>query len=225
ENKLLAYHDRSDGGLFVTLAEMAFAGHCGLKIDLPANASPLQVLFSEELGAVVQTTSAEADALLKRLQSAGLSAHIIGCTTSGNTLEFHQSEKLLYSNRRTALHKMWSETSFHIASLRDNPESAQQEFALLDDPNRPGLYVHVPFDVSERVHGPYLNLSRPRVAILREQGVNSQYEMASAFDRAGFECVDVTMSDLLAGRADLASFIGVAACGGFSYGDVLGAGS
>ena len=131
----------------------------------------------------------------------------------------------IYSNTRTALHKIWSETSFHIAILRDNPESAQQEFDLLDDHDRPGLFVDVPFDLKERVCAPYLNLAKPRVAILREQGVNSQYEMASAFDRAGFECVDVTMSDLLAGRADLSSFIGLAACGGFSYGDVLGAGS
>ena len=225
DGKLLAYHDRSDGGLFVTLAEMAFAGHCGLEINVPANSSPLQALFSEELGAVVQVRTENASEILKQLESLGLTAYLLGIATLGHKLEFHQSEKLLYSNRRTALHKMWSETSFNIATLRDNPESAQQEFALLDDAERPGLFVDVPFDLSERVCAPYLNLAKPRVAILREQGVNSQYEMASAFDRAGFECVDVTMSDLLAGRADLASFIGLAACGGFSYGDVLGAGS
>jgi phosphoribosylformylglycinamidine synthase len=234
--KLLAYHDRSDGGLFVTLAEMAFAGHVGLEIDLPA-ASPLEVLFSEELGAVVQVRTEDTSAILNHLHSAGLTAQLIGHATAANELTFRHENDVVYSNARTTLHKIWSETSFHIASLRDNPESAQREFDLLDDPNRPGLFVDVPFDLAERVCAPflapashprgmpYLVVTKPRVAILREQGVNSQYEMASAFDRAGFECIDVTMSDLLAGRADLSSFIGLAACGGFSYGDVLGAGS
>jgi phosphoribosylformylglycinamidine synthase len=224
EGKLLAYHDRSDGGLFVTLAEMAFAGRVGLEIDLPAT-SPLAALFSEELGGVIQIRAEDTAAILNQLRDAGLTTHLIGHTTSANELVFRHANNRLYSNTRTALHKIWSETSFHIASLRDNPEPAQQEFDLLDDPNRPGLFVDVPFDLAERVCSPYLNLAKPRVAILREQGVNSQYEMASAFDRAGFECVDVTMSDLLAGRALLSSFIGLAACGGFSYGDVLGAGS
>jgi phosphoribosylformylglycinamidine synthase len=120
---------------------------------------------------------------------------------------------------------MWAETSFHIQSLRDNPKCAREEFALLDDVERPGLFVDVPFDLEERVSTPFVNTTRPRVAILREQGVNGQGEMAAAFDRAGFAAVDVTMSDLLAGRARLAEFAGLAACGGFSYGDVLGAGS
>ncbi|HXS11572.1 MAG TPA: phosphoribosylformylglycinamidine synthase [Acidobacteriaceae bacterium] len=238
--KLLAYHDRSDGGLFVTLAEMAFAGRVGLEIDLEIDlppTSPLAALFSEELGAVVQVRTEDTAATLNQLRSAGLTARLIGRTTAANEITFRHENNVLYSNARTTLHKIWSETSFHIASLRDNPESAQQEFDLLDDPNRPGLFVDVPFDLAERVCAPwlapathtpgmpYLVITKPRVAILREQGVNSQYEMASAFDRAGFECVDVTMSDLLAGRADLATFIGLAACGGFSYGDVLGAGS
>jgi phosphoribosylformylglycinamidine synthase len=225
ENKLLAYHDRSDGGLFVTLAEMSFAGRCGLEIDLPKADSQLAVLFSEELGAVIQIRTVDAAAVLEQLRSTGLNAHLIGRATAANEITFRQDNSLVYSNTRTALHKMWSEPSFHIASLRDNPESAQQEFALLDDAERPGLSVDVPFDLAERVCAPHLNLAKPRVAILREQGVNSQYEMAAAFDRAGFECVDVTMSDLLANRADLAAFTGLAACGGFSYGDVLGAGS
>jgi phosphoribosylformylglycinamidine synthase len=120
---------------------------------------------------------------------------------------------------------MWSETSFHIQSIRDNPATAQQEFALLDDVTRPGLSVTTAFDFSERVNAPFIHTARPRVAILREQGVNGQVEMAASFDRAGFTTVDVPMSDLLAGRADLADFVGLAACGGFSYGDVLGAGS
>jgi phosphoribosylformylglycinamidine synthase len=236
EGKLLAYHDRSDGGLFVTLAEMAFAGRVGLDINLRAD-SPLEALFSEELGAVVQIRTDDTCAILNQLRSAGLTAQIVGHSTAVNELVFRHENNVVYSNARTTLHKIWSETSFHIASLRDNPESARQEFDLLDDADRPGLFVDVPFDLAERVCAPwlapashtpgmpYLVVTKPRVAILREQGVNSQYEMASAFDRAGFECIDVTMSDLLAGRADLASFIGLAACGGFSYGDVLGAGS
>src|ERR1700761_9288815 len=234
--KLLAYHDRSDGGLFVSLAEMAFAGRAGLEIALPAT-SPLEALFSEELGAVVQVRTEETAPILDLLRSSDLTAELMGNTIAANELTFRHTNNLVYSNTRTALHKIWSETSFHIASLRDNPESAQQEFDLLDDANRPGLFVDVPFDLAERVCAPflaptshppgmpYLVITKPRVAILREQGVNSQYEMASAFDRAGFECIDVTMSDLLAGRADLSTFIGLAACGGFSYGDVLGAGS
>ena len=234
--KLLAYHDRCDGGLLVTLAEMAFAGRVGLEIDLPG-ISPFATLFSEELGAVVQVRTKDTAAILNQLRSAGLTAHLIGRTIAANELIFRHEDNLVYSNCPATLHKIWSETSFQIASLRDNPACAQQEFDLLDDTNRPGLFVDVPFDLAERVCAPwtnpaprapgmpYLVITKPRVAILREQGVNSQYEMASAFDRAGFECIDVTMSDLLAGRADLASFIGLAACGGFSYGDVLGAGS
>jgi phosphoribosylformylglycinamidine synthase len=120
---------------------------------------------------------------------------------------------------------MWAETSFHIQSLRDNPESARQEFSLLDDAARPGLSVTAPFDLAARVSAPFIHTAHPRVAILREQGVNGQVEMAAVFDRAGFAAVDVHMSDLLAGRTDLADFTGMAACGGFSYGDVLGAGS
>ncbi len=234
--KLLAYHDRSDGGLFVTLAEMAFAGRVGLEVDLTAS-SPLESLFSEELGAVVQVRIEDTAAILNQLRDAGLIVQLIGHTTATNELTFRHESNVVYSNPRTTLHKIWSETSFHIASLRDNPESARQEFDLLDDTDRPGLFVDVPFNLAERVCAPYLApnthtpgmpylvITKPRVAILREQGVNSQYETAAAFDRAGFECVDVTMSDLLAGHAELSKFIGLAACGGFSYGDVLGAGS
>ena len=237
EGKLLAYHDRSDGGLFVTLAEMAFAGRCGFEVGLPPTYAAIPTLFSDELGAVLQVRAADARPILDQLHSAGLTAHLIGAAKAGNELTIRHPDKVIYSRSRTALHKIWSETSFHIASLRDNPESAQQEFSLLDDADRPGLFIDVPFDLAERVcsawteaasqspGAPYLNLAKPRVAILREQGVNSQYETAAAFDRAGFECVDVTMSDLLSGRADLSKFIGLAACGGFSYGDVLGAGS
>ncbi len=231
--KLLAYHDRSDGGLFVTLAEMSFAGRCGLSIDLPADALPdpsrppdvLGLLFSEELGAVVQVRAQQAGEVLAFLTQAGVPARVIGHAHPGNELVFHVGGQEVYRATRTRLHQLWSETSFHIATLRDNPACAAEEFALLADPNRPGLTVQVPFDLSERVCAPFLHTSKPRVAILREQGVNGQNEMAFAFDRAGFTPVDVHMSDLLAGRRSLAEFQGLAACGGFSYGDVLGAGS
>ncbi len=143
----------------------------------------------------------------------------------GNELIFTTAGQEIYRAQRTTLHRLWSETSYGIASLRDNPASAQSEFDLLFDPDRPGLSVQLPFDLTERVSAPYLNLAKPRVAILREQGVNGQNEMACAFDRAGFTPVDVHMSDLLAGRHTLTDFKGLAACGGFSYGDVLGAGS
>ncbi|HEX4154015.1 MAG TPA: phosphoribosylformylglycinamidine synthase [Acidobacteriaceae bacterium] len=227
QGKLLAYHDRSDGGLFVTLAEMAFAGHAGLDIHLEASdrSDLLGTLFSEELGAVVQVSSDLADEVLQRLISAGLAARAIGSVTVSDELIFRSKDQVIYRNSRTALHRMWSETSFHIQSLRDNPACAEQEFALLGDAERPGLFVDVPFDLAERVSALYFHAARPRVAILREQGVNGQNEMAAAFDRAGFEAVDVTMSDLLSRRSGLSGFTGLAACGGFSYGDVLGAGS
>jgi phosphoribosylformylglycinamidine synthase len=223
EDKLLAYHDRSDGGLFVTLTEMAFAGRTGLDVELPS--ADLAPLFSEELGAVVQVADGEAAAVMGTLTEAGLTAQSIGRTTSDNDIVIRSSGEVIYRNTRSSLQKMWAETSFHIQSLRDNPACADQEFALLDDAQQPGIAVRVPFDVSERVAAPFFNTQRPRIAVLREQGVNGQVEMAAAFDRAGFTAIDVHMSDLLAGRADLAEFTGLAACGGFSYGDVLGAGS
>jgi phosphoribosylformylglycinamidine synthase len=223
EGKLLAYHDRSDGGLFVTLIEMAFAGRMGLEIDLPV--ADLAELFSEELGAVVQVAVNDVAEVLARLGAAGLAARVIGRGVPGNQIVMRGCGHIVYRNTRTALHKMWAETSFHIQSLRDNPESALQEFSLLQDADRPGLSMSAPFDRSERVSAPFVHTARPRVAILREQGVNGHVEMAAAFDRAGFAAVDVHMSDLLAGRVSLAEFKGLAACGGFSYGDVLGAGS
>jgi len=223
ERKLLAYHDRSDGGLFVTLVEMAFAGNMGLEIELAA--ADLEELFNEELGAVVQVATKDVDDVIARLHASGLVAQVVGHGAQGNEIVIRRGTEVVYRNTRTALQKMWAETSFHIQSLRDNPESAAQEFSLLDDVERRGLSVSVPFDLAERVSVPFVHAAHPRVAILREQGVNGQVEMAAAFDRAGFTAVDVHMSDLLAGRADLADFRGLAACGGFSYGDVLGAGS
>jgi phosphoribosylformylglycinamidine synthase len=239
EGKLLAYHDRSDGGLFVTLVEMAFAGRCGLKIELPEGFPPnffaenakgwatqlIGELFSEELGAVVQVGDADAAAVLDMLHKAGVMARVVGRAVEGNQIEVRCGDEVVYRNTRMVLQKIWSETSFHIASLRDNPACAAEEFGLVDDATRPGLFVDAPFDLSERVCAPFVHSARPRVAILREQGVNGQVEMAAAFDRAGFTAVDVHMSDLLAGRDSLAGYMGLAACGGFSYGDVLGAGS
>jgi phosphoribosylformylglycinamidine synthase len=223
EGKLLAYHDRSDGGLFVTLVEMAFAGRMGLEIDLPV--ASLEELFCEELGAVVQVAAKDVGEVLARLSAAGLAAQVVGRGVPCNEVVIRGGGAIAYRKTRTALHAMWAETSFHIQLLRDNPESARQEFALLEDAVRPGLSVSVPFDRAERVSAPFVHTARPRVAVLREQGVNGQVEMAAAFDRAGFAAVDVHMSDLLAGRVALAEFKGLAACGGFSYGDVLGAGS
>jgi phosphoribosylformylglycinamidine synthase len=223
EGKLLAYHDRSDGGLFVTLVEMAFAGRMGLEIDLPV--AGLAELFSEELGAVAQVATKDVADVLARLNDAGVAAQVVGRGVRGNEIAIRSGDEVMYRNTRTALQRMWAETSFHIQSLRDNPECALQEFSLLEDAERPGLSVSVPFDLAERVSAPFMHTARPRVAVLREQGVNGQVEMAAAFDRAGFAAVDVHMSDLLAGRVELAEFKGLAACGGFSYGDVLGAGS
>jgi phosphoribosylformylglycinamidine synthase len=221
--KLLAYHDRSDGGLFVTLVEMAFAGRCGLEIELAS--ADLGTMFSEELGAVLQVASMDVDAVIAAFETTGVVAQVVGRALPGNELVVRGGGAEVYRHTRTALQEMWSETSFQIQSLRDNPESAAEEFALIGDAQRPGLFVDVPFDLAERVSAPFVHTVRPRVAVLREQGVNGQVEMAAAFDRAGFATVDVHMSDLLAGRADLKEFTGLAACGGFSYGDVLGAGS
>ena len=223
EGKLLAYHDRSDGGLFVTLVEMAFAGNTGLDIALPS--AGLAELFSEELGGVVQVSGKDLQSVLAHFDRSGLTATVVGNATPGNEVVIRSGSEIVYQRTRTALQKMWAETSFHIQSLRDNPACAKQEFLLLDIVARPGLSVRVPFDLAERVSAPFLHTARPRVAILREQGVNGQVEMAAAFDRAGFAAVDIHMSDLLSGRAQLADFQGLAACGGFSYGDVLGAGS
>jgi len=223
EGKLLAYHDRSDGGLFVTLVEMAFAGRLGLEIEL--SSAGLASLFSEELGAVVQVATKDLAELLARMNHAGIAAQVIGRSVPGNEVVIRSGGEIAYRNSRTALQTMWAETSFHIQSLRDNPDCALQEFSLLQDVERPGLSVSVPFNLAERVSAPFVHTARPRVAILREQGVNGQVEMAAAFDRAGFAAVDVHMSDLLSGRVELPEFKGLATCGGFSYGDVLGAGS
>ncbi|MCK9505580.1 MAG: phosphoribosylformylglycinamidine synthase [Porticoccaceae bacterium] len=221
-----AYHDRSDGGLLATLTEMAFAGRTGLTIHLDGlGDDPLGILFNEELGAVIQTTKANKSKILSLFTKTGLEDFVtdIGTLAADDTLSFKWKGKTCYKNSRLHLQRLWSETSFHIQSMRDNPDCAQQELDTLLSED-PGLSVNTTFDVNDDVSAPYVNLSRPRIAILREQGVNSQVEMAAAFERARFDAVDVHMSDILAGRVSLRDFKGLVACGGFSYGDVLGAG-
>jgi phosphoribosylformylglycinamidine synthase len=219
---LLAYHDRSDGGLLVTLLEMAFAGGTGLDIDLAGLAGdPRAVLFSEELGAVLQVRVSDLERVRAALAAAG-TVSVIG--KLGDRIVLRRGAEVLLDEPRATLRALWSETTHALQGLRDDPGCADEEQAgrLADSP---GLNAVVPFDAAEDVAAPFISRgARPRVAILREQGVNGQVEMAAAFDRAGFEAVDVHMSDLLAGRLSLADFRGLAACGGFSYGDVLGAG-
>ncbi|OGI47411.1 MAG: phosphoribosylformylglycinamidine synthase [Candidatus Muproteobacteria bacterium RBG_16_65_34] len=224
----LAYHDRSDGGLFATLCEMAFAGHTGLRIDLTAlGRDPVAALFNEELGAVLQVPHARLGGILGALKEAGLArhTHVIGTTTDDGLISFTRDNKTVFMDSRVNLHRAWSETTVRMQSLRDNPECAREEYDRLLDIEDPGLNPHLTFDPSEKIAAPYIARgARPRIAILREQGVNGQVEMAAAFDRAGFAAVDITMSDIIEGRASLADYKGFAACGGFSYGDVLGAG-
>ena len=228
EQKLLAYHDRSDGGLFVTLAEMAFAGKAGVRADISALGSDdMAVLFSEEPGAVIQVSNSELQYVQQVLAQHQLSAcsHVIGTVTTADELVFSRGAKVVLSDSRTRLRCIWAETTYQMQALRDNPVGAKQEFAAKADAADPGLNVKLSFDINEDVAAPYiLKGAAPKVAILREQGVNSHVEMAAAFNRAGFSAVDVHMSDILAGRAKLSDFNGLVACGGFSYGDVLGAG-
>ncbi len=228
---LLAYHDRSDGGLLATVAEMAFAGHVGLDINLDMLAGESSelaaALFAEELGAVIQVKREHLEQVLTELNAAGLGeiAQVIGSPNSDDTLNFYFDEEEVYSEKRTTLQRWWAETSYRIQSLRDNPDCAQQEFDGLLDAENPGLHAELNFDIRSDVAAPYINTGvRPEMAIIREQGVNGQIEMAAAFDRAGFAARDVHMSDILEGRVTLEQFKGLVACGGFSYGDVLGAG-
>ncbi|MGD8177013.1 phosphoribosylformylglycinamidine synthase [Marinimicrobium sp. ARAG 43.8] len=225
QSQLLAYHDRSDGGLFVTLAEMMFAGHCGVDIDLSGlGDDALATLFSEEPGAVIQVRRDDRDAVLALFEQTGVAACVIGATNDDDWLRIRQDDQLLFDQSRAILQTLWAETSYRMQALRDNPECAQQEFEQLLTQD-PGLSADLSFDPSNDVAAPYIQTGvRPAVAVLREQGVNGQVEMAAAFDRAGFRAVDVHMSDILSGRLSLEEFKGLVACGGFSYGDVLGAG-
>ncbi|AGA91185.1 phosphoribosylformylglycinamidine synthase, single chain form [Thioflavicoccus mobilis 8321] len=225
---LLAYHDRSDGGLLIAACEMAFAGRCGLTIDLDAlGPDDLAVLFAEELGALLQVRRDDTERALAILEGHGLGrhAHAVGTVEAGDRIHLRRGGSTLFQAERSRLQQVWSETTLALQSLRDDPACAAEEHARLVDPVDPGLYAKLTFDPQEDIAAPFVASGvRPQVAILREQGVNGQVEMAAAFRRAGFEAVDVHLSEILAGRVDLAAFRGLAACGGFSYGDVLGAG-
>jgi phosphoribosylformylglycinamidine synthase len=252
---VLAYHDRSDGGLFATVVEMALAGHTGVSVNLdmltfdPNSADwgdfkirpeqvavqrdelTLKALFSEEAGAVIQVPLSQRDAVMQVLRGAGLSAHahVIGGLNDADEIEFFRDGKKVWGQPRAGLGHAWSEVSHGIMALRDNPACAQAELDIWKDAADPGMQPHVAFDPQEDIAAPFIGTgrfghTRPRVAILREQGCNSQVEMGWAFDTAGFEAVDVHMTDLLAGRIDLSTMQGLVAVGGFSYGDVLGAG-
>ncbi|MGH8474408.1 MAG: phosphoribosylformylglycinamidine synthase, partial [Methylococcales bacterium] len=227
QRKLLAYHDRSDGGLFVTLCEMAFAGRCGLQVELEGlGDDPLVILFCEELGAVIQVQRDQTPAVLEMLDGAGLSncRYVIGRPDSNQMIEFAYIGQSLILATRAQLQQEWSKTSFALQSLRDNPDCARQEFDAIADDRDPGLRMELTFEFEDRFDFPYLNTHRPAIAILREQGVNGHVEMAAAFDAAGFSPIDVHMNDLRSGRVGFRNFVGLVACGGFSYGDVLGAG-
>ncbi|MGM0520499.1 MAG: phosphoribosylformylglycinamidine synthase [Pseudomonadota bacterium] len=229
DGKLLAYHDRSDGGLLVTLLEMAFASHAGLEIKLdwlidePVEA--FNALFSEELGAVIQVKRADTEAALTQFAMAGIeTCGVIARPRYDDQVRVTLFEEPLLETTRQLTQRTWSETSYRMQALRDNPECAKNEFDNLLDARDPGLSATPTFDVDEDITAPFVNTAKPAMAVLREQGVNGQVEMAWAFDKAGFDAVDVHMSDILEGRVSLDEFKGLVACGGFSYGDVLGAG-
>ena len=252
EGKILAYHDRSDGGLYATLVEMAFAGRAGLSVNLDMltlgeegtmdhgdaknwagqvaerrNELTLSALFNEELGAVIQVRAEEKSAVMDVLRTFNLGAcsHIIGKLNDRGVIEFTRDAKIIYSQPRAELHRLWSETSWRISRVRENPATADAEYDRLLDETDPGMQPKITFDMAENIAAPFLSSGvRPRVAILREQGVNSHIETAWAMHRAGFAAVDVHMSDLISRRVSLDDFQGIIAVGGFSYGDVLGAG-
>jgi phosphoribosylformylglycinamidine synthase len=256
EGKLLAYHDRGDGGLWATACEMAFAGHVGVSLNVDmlvtegdgvsdsraeygdsknwagqvsARREELTVkaLFCEELGALLQVRTAERDAVMQVLRLHGLSkcSHVVGKPNSSAKMEIWRDAKKVFTAPLEQLHKTWDEVSWRIAQLRDNPACADSEHALTGVPDDAGRYLHLSFDPQVDVAAPFLNLgARPRLAILREQGVNSQVEMSYAMAQAGFDTFDVHMSDLQSGATSLAQYKGFVACGGFSYGDTLGAG-
>lgn len=228
EGKLLAWHDRSDGGLLVTLAEMAFAGHCGVNVDIAAlGQDHLAALFNEELGGVIQVRAADREAVEALLAANGLAdcVHYLGQATASDRFVIEAAGQAVFSESRTTLRMWWAETTWQMQRLRDNPECADEEHQAKANDSDPGLNVKLSFDINEDIAAPYIATgARPKVAVLREQGVNSHVEMAAAFYRAGFDAIDVHMSDLLAGRTGLEDFQALVACGGFSYGDVLGAG-
>ncbi|HEX5864463.1 MAG TPA: phosphoribosylformylglycinamidine synthase [Casimicrobiaceae bacterium] len=226
QGRLLAYHDRSDGGLFATLAEMAFASRCGLAIaldELPG--TPMSALFNEELGAVLQVHAVDRHDVVAVFEAAGLRCVCIGEPMQAERVRVSRETVMLLDESRVDLHRAWSRTTHALQRLRDYPEAADQEYDRLLDTGDPGLSPRLSFDPAEDVAAPFIAKgARPRVAILREQGVNGHIEIAAAFDRAGFDAYDVHMTDIITGRSVLTAYKGVVAGGGFSYGDVLGAG-
>ena len=223
---LLAYHDRSDGGVLITLLEMAFASHCGLQIDLGTTQDPIAACFAEELGAVIQVRESGTATVREIMVRHGLGEmlHDIGSPLRGVMVNV-QAGAMRYTGQRIDLHRRWSEVSHRLQAMRDNPDCAREEYQRLLDGEDPGLHARLSFDPAEDVAAPFISTgARPAIAVLREQGVNSQTEMAAVFTRAGFDAYDVHMTDILSARVSLARFHGLVACGGFSYGDVLGAG-
>ncbi|WP_423783822.1 phosphoribosylformylglycinamidine synthase [Frischella perrara] len=225
---ILAYHDRSDGGLIITLLEMAFAGHCGLNIDITQlGANLLSTLFTEELGCVIQVADTAMTEVNKCLSAYGLSEYVydLGSAIAGDDIIISYKQNPIYQQSRNLLRTYWAETTWQMQRLRDNPECADDEHFAKQQEDDPGLNVKLTFDIHQDIAAPYIIKGiKPKIAILREQGVNSHVEMAAAFYRAGFEALDVHMSDLLSGKIKLDNFQALVACGGFSYGDVLGAG-
>ena len=228
-NLVLAYHDRSDGGLLATVTEMMFASRLGVALNLAGSGTEvLAQLFSEELGAVLQVAEADMEDVRLVLERFDIGWTDVGRVEPDDQLTIYNDDEVIFSRSRTELQRAWSETSFRLQSLRDNPDTARQEFDRILDDNDPGLNARLTFaleaDAAGKPAAPLVGGARPRVAILREQGVNSQQEMAAAFMHAGFDAFDVHMSDILESRDDLSSYQGIVACGGFSFGDVLGAG-
>jgi len=224
---LLAYHDRSDGGLLATICEMMFAGRLGATININAlGKDNLAALFNEELGAVLQVKKEQLELVIALLAAANLGdcTHVLGNIETRQHLQIDVGDKTIYNSTRAELQQTWADVSYRMQALRDNPDCARQQFEEISDDNDPGLHASLSYDINENIIAHLETLPRPKIAILREQGVNGHLEMAAAFDRASFLSIDVHMSDLIEGRVSLSEFTGLVACGGFSYGDVLGAG-
>lgn len=227
EDLLLSYHDRSDGGLVTTLTEMCFASQTGINVDISTLGNDeLASLFNEELGAVIQIDNAQKQKVHQLFSDFGLAncLHELGTLNNDKTINITSNNQSVYSENINHLQRLWSKTSYHLQALRDNPECAQQEFDAILDNDKPFLFSQLSYDSNNDISAPYVKTSKPKIAILREQGVNGQVEMAAAFTHSQFEATDVHMSDVLSGAVSLKDFQGIAACGGFSYGDVLGAG-
>ena len=226
EGKILAYHDRSDGGLFAAVVEMAFAGNVGVHVEVLSEGDPYGPLFAEELGAVIQVKGDDLSSVFEILKSHNLGdcSNIIGRLNSQRVVQISEAGQVIFEEDLYALRAVWSDVTFRMQSLRDNPESAASEHAIRQDRENPGISPKIDFDLHPSSFNLQPSAAKPQIAILREQGVNGEIEMAGAFDRAGFRCIDVHMTDILSSRISLTDFQGLAACGGFSYGDVLGAG-